>query len=71
MDFDSGSRREAELFAECVVPACKQLNAGRDSSIDWVGDHHDVMFGAMQQATREAIARYKDHYGTPKAPAGG
>jgi len=65
----AATKRSYELFAEYVMPACKQLNAGRDSSIDWVGDNHDVIFGAMQQATREAIAKYKDRYGTPRAPA--
>ena len=48
-----------ELFAEYVMPACKQMNAGRDSSIDWIGDNSARFFGAMQQATREAIAKYK------------
>jgi limonene 1,2-monooxygenase len=67
----AATKRSYELFAEYVMPACKQLNAGRDSSIDWVGDNHEVMFGAMQQATREAIAKHQGRYGRPKAPTAG
>jgi limonene 1,2-monooxygenase len=67
----AATKRSYELFAEYVMPACKQLNAGRDSSIDWVGDNHEEMFGAMQQATREAIAKYQGRYGRPKAPTAG
>jgi limonene 1,2-monooxygenase len=55
----AATKRSYELFAEYVMPACKEMNAGRDSSIDWIGDNHDEFFGAMQQATREAIAKYK------------
>jgi limonene 1,2-monooxygenase len=54
----AATKRSYELFAEYVIPACRNMNAGRTESIDWVADNHDQFFGAMQQATREAIAKY-------------
>lgn len=54
------TRRSYELFAEHVIPACRQMNVNRESSIDWVGQNSARFFGAMQQATREAIAKYGD-----------
>lgn len=59
----AATKRSYELFAEYVMPACREMNTMRDSSIDWIGDHSAQFFGAMQQATREAIARYKEHDG--------
>jgi limonene 1,2-monooxygenase len=56
------TQRSYELFAEHVIPACRQMNVNRDDSIAWVGRNNEKFFGAMQQATREAIAKYK----TPK-----
>jgi limonene 1,2-monooxygenase len=53
------TQRSYELFAEYVIPACRKMNLGRDSSISWVGDNSERFFGAMQQATREAILKYK------------
>ena len=53
------TKRSYELFAEYVIPACRNMNVARDASIDWVGQNTERFFGAMQQATREAIARFK------------
>ncbi|HEX4016758.1 MAG TPA: LLM class flavin-dependent oxidoreductase [Frankiaceae bacterium] len=52
------TRRSYELFAEYVIPACRGMNINRNDSIDWVGQNSECFFGAMQQATREAIAKY-------------
>jgi len=64
----AATKRSYELFAEHVVPACRDMNAMRDSSIDWVGDNSGRFFGAMQQATREAIAKYQDTSSLPSSP---
>jgi limonene 1,2-monooxygenase len=53
------TQRSYELFAEHVIPACRQMNANRADSIAWVGRNSEKFFGAMQQATREAIEKYK------------
>jgi limonene 1,2-monooxygenase len=53
------TKRSYELFAEYVIPACRRMNVGRADSIGWVGQNAETFFGAMQQATREAIAKYK------------
>jgi limonene 1,2-monooxygenase len=53
------TQRSYELFAEHVIPACRKMNVNRDESIAWVGRNNEKFFGAMQQATREAIAKYK------------
>lgn len=53
------TKRSYELFAEYVIPACRQMNVNRDESIRWVGRNSERFFGAMQQATREAIAKYR------------
>ncbi|MCU1377545.1 MAG: Limonene 1,2-monooxygenase [Acidimicrobiales bacterium] len=55
----AATKRSYELFAEYVIPACRRMNVGRDESIGWVGQNNEKFFGAMQQATREAIAKYK------------
>jgi limonene 1,2-monooxygenase len=55
----AATKRSYELFAEHVIPACREMNVNRDESIAWVGRNNEKFFGAMQQATREAIARYK------------
>jgi limonene 1,2-monooxygenase len=55
----SATRRSYELFAEHVIPACRDMNVGRRDSIGWVGQNNEQLFGAMQQATREAIAKYQ------------
>ena len=55
----AATKRSYELFAEYVIPACKDLNINRDASIDWVGQNSAKFFGAMQQATREAIEKYR------------
>jgi limonene 1,2-monooxygenase len=55
----SATKRSYELFAEHVIPACREMNVGRMDSIGWVGQNNEKFFGAMQQATREAIAKYK------------
>ena len=55
----AGPKRSYELFAEYVIPQCRNLNVGRRDSISWVGENHELFFGAMQQATREAIEKYK------------
>ena len=52
------TQRSYELFAEYVIPACRRTNEQREESIDWVGRNSERFFGAMQQATREAIAKY-------------
>jgi limonene 1,2-monooxygenase len=52
------TQRSYELFAEHVIPACRRMNVGRQDSIGWVGQNSEQLFGAMQQATREAIAKY-------------
>jgi limonene 1,2-monooxygenase len=54
----AATKRSYELFAEYVIPACRDMNINRDASIDWVGQNSEKFFGAMQQATREAIAKY-------------
>jgi len=53
------TKRSYELFAEYVIPACRKMNVQRDESIRWVGRNSERFFGAMQQATREAIAKYR------------
>jgi limonene 1,2-monooxygenase len=53
------TQRSYRLFAEHVIPACRQMNVNRDASISWVGQNSEKFFGAMQQATREAIAKYR------------
>ena len=55
----AATKRSYELFAEYVIPACRKMNVNRDSSIRWVGRNSGRFFGAMQEATREAIAKYK------------
>jgi limonene 1,2-monooxygenase len=55
----AATKRSYELFAEYVIPACRDMNVNRDASIDWVGQNSEKFFGAMQQATREAIAKYR------------
>jgi limonene 1,2-monooxygenase len=52
------TRRSYELFAEHVIPACRRMNDGRGDSIGWVGRNSERFFGAMLQATREAIEKY-------------
>lgn len=54
----AATKRSYELFAEYVIPACRRMNVNRDESIRWVGQNAEQFFGAMQQATREAIAKY-------------
>ncbi|MCU1373444.1 MAG: Limonene 1,2-monooxygenase [Actinomycetia bacterium] len=54
----AATKRSYELFAEYVIPACRRMNVARHESIGWVGQNHEQLFGAMQQATREAIAKY-------------
>src|SRR5438132_248572 len=53
------TKRSYRLFAEHVIPACRGLNANRAASIEWVGQHSAELFGAMHQATVEAVERYK------------
>ena len=53
------TKRSYALFAETVIPAVRDMNAGRVASIDYVGDNAGTFFGAMQDATREAIAKYR------------
>ena len=53
------TKRSYALFAETVIPAVRDMNAGRVASIDYVGDNASTFFGAMQDATREAIAKYR------------
>ena len=55
----AATKRSYELFAEYVIPACRKMNVNRDASIGWVGQNNAKFFGAMQQATREAIAKYQ------------
>jgi limonene 1,2-monooxygenase len=62
----AATKRSYELFAEYVIPACRRMNVARDESIGWVGQNNEKFFGAMQQATREAIDKYKQPAG-PKA----
>ena len=42
-----------------MIPAVRDMTAGRVASIDYVGDNAGTFFGAMQDATREAIAKYR------------
>lgn len=53
------TKRSYALFAEHVIPAVRDMNVGRVDSIDYVGDNSGTFFGAMQDAVREAIAKYK------------
>jgi limonene 1,2-monooxygenase len=55
----AATRRSYELFAEYVIPACRKMNISRHGSIGWVGQNSERFFGAMQQATREAIEKYR------------
>ena len=55
----TATQRSYELFAEHVIPACRTMNVARNASIGWVGQNSERFFGAMQQATREAIAKYR------------
>ena len=54
----AATKRSYELFAEYVIPACRRMNVARDDSIAWVGQNSGRFFGAMLQATQEAIAKY-------------
>lgn len=54
----AATRRSYELFAEYVIPACREMNAGRTASIGWVGQNSSRFFGAMLEATRDAIEKY-------------
>jgi limonene 1,2-monooxygenase len=53
------TKRSYALFAEHVIPAVRKMNVSRQQSIDYVGDNSAQFFGAMQDAVREAIAKYK------------
>lgn len=53
------TKRSYALFAEHVIPAVREMNVGRIDSIDYVGDNSAEFFGAMQDAVREAIAKYR------------
>jgi len=53
------TKRSYALFAEYVIPAVRNMNASRHASIDYVGDNSATFFGAMQDAVREAIAKYR------------
>ena len=53
------TKRSYALFAETVIPAVRDMNARRMASMHYVGDHAGTFFGAMQDATREAIAKYR------------
>lgn len=55
----AATKRSYELFAEHVIPAVRGMNVRRMESIDYVGDNSAQFFGAMQDAVREAIAKYK------------
>jgi limonene 1,2-monooxygenase len=52
------TKRSYALFAEHVIPAVRRMNVRRMDSIDYVGDNSAQFFGAMQDAVREAIAKY-------------
>jgi limonene 1,2-monooxygenase len=53
------TQRSYRLFAEHVIPACRGLNTNRRASIEWVGANATELFGAMHEATLEAVARYQ------------
>lgn len=53
------TKRSYRLFAEHVIPACRGSNANRVASIEWVSQNAAEMFGAMHQATVEAVERYE------------
>jgi limonene 1,2-monooxygenase len=54
----AATKRSYELFAEYVIPACREMNAGREASIGWVGQNSGKFFGAMLEATQQAIDKY-------------
>jgi limonene 1,2-monooxygenase len=54
----AATKRSYELFAEYVIPACREMNAGREASIGWIGQNSGKFFGAMLEATRQAIEKY-------------
>jgi limonene 1,2-monooxygenase len=54
----AATKRSYEMFAEYVIPACREMNAGREASIGWVGQNSGKFFGAMLEATRQAIEKY-------------
>jgi limonene 1,2-monooxygenase len=56
------TKRSYTLFAEEVIPAVRGLNAARLASIDYVGDNAATFFGAMREATIQALKKY----GSPK-----
>jgi limonene 1,2-monooxygenase len=57
------TKRSYRLFAEHVIPACRDLNANRRASIEWVGQNAAELFGAMHEATLQAVARYQQPSG--------
>jgi limonene 1,2-monooxygenase len=56
----AATKRSYELFAEYVIPACREMNVGRDASIGWVGQNSAKFFGAMLEATQQAIEKYSN-----------
>lgn len=52
------TKRSYELFAEHVIPACREMNVGRSESMGWIGQNSGRFFGAMLQATQEAIDKH-------------
>ncbi len=54
------TKRSYRLFAEHVIPACRDLNVNRRASIEWVGANAAELFGAMHEATLQAMARYRE-----------
>jgi limonene 1,2-monooxygenase len=52
------TKHSYRLFAEYVIPACRSMNEGRADSIRWVGQNSARFFGAMLQATQQAIEKY-------------
>jgi limonene 1,2-monooxygenase len=61
----AATRRSYELFAEYVIPACREMNVGRTGSIGWVGQNTGRFFGAMLEASQQAIDKYSRQDGEP------
>jgi hypothetical protein len=61
------TKRSYRLFAEHVIPRCRDLNANRRASIEWVGQNAAELFGAMHEATLQAMARYERPTGDQKS----
>ena len=59
--------RSYELFARHVIPHFNALNAGRQSSMDWVAANRDSFMGLGRAAKEKATRDYAAEKGTKRA----